>query len=44
MDHRIAMSFAIASLTADGTTEITDSDVVTISYPGFYEDLQKLMR
>ena len=44
MDHRIAMSFAIASLTADGTTEITDSDVVTISYPGFYEDLQKLMQ
>lgn len=44
MDHRIAMSFAIASLIADGTTEITDSDIVTISYPGFYEDLQKLMR
>lgn len=44
MDHRIAMSFAIASLIADGPTKITDSDVVTISYPGFYEDLQKLMR
>lgn len=43
-DHRIAMSFAIAALIADGDTEITDSDVVTISYPGFYEDLQKLTR
>ena len=42
MDHRIAMSFAVASLIADGTTEITDSNVVTISYPNFYEDLQRL--
>lgn len=44
MDHRIAMSFAIASLIADGSTEITDSDVVTVSYPRFYEDLHNLMR
>ena len=42
MDHRIAMSFAIASLIADGTTEITDSDIVTVSYPNFFEDLQRL--
>lgn len=42
MDHRIAMSFAIASLTADGNTEINGGDVVTISYPNFYEDLRKL--
>ncbi len=42
MDHRIAMSFAIAALIADGNTEITGSDVVTISYPNFYEDLLKL--
>ena len=42
MDHRIAMSFAIASLIADGTTEITDSDIVTVSYPDFYEDLKRL--
>ena len=44
MDHRIAMSFAIASLIADGTTEITDSDIVTVSYPDFYEDLKRLTR
>lgn len=43
MDHRIAMSFAVASLAADGTTEISGSECVTISYPAFYEDLQKLM-
>lgn len=42
MDHRIAMSFAIASLIADGETEIKDSDIVTISYPDFYKDLAKL--
>lgn len=44
MDHRIAMSFAIASLIADGETTIKGSDVVTISYPDFYEDLAKLTR
>lgn len=42
MDHRVAMSFAIASLIADGTTEITDSDIITVSYPDFYEDLKRL--
>lgn len=42
MDHRIAMSFAIASLIADGSTEILGSDIVTISYPNFYEDLRRL--
>lgn len=42
MDHRIAMSFAIASLIADGDTEIKGDDIVTISYPDFYKDLQKL--
>lgn len=42
MDHRIAMSFAIASLIADGETEIKGSDVVTISYPDFYADLARL--
>lgn len=42
MDHRIAMSFAIAALAADGETKITDSDIVTVSYPNFYEDLHRL--
>ena len=44
MDHRIAMSFAIAALVSDGTTEITNSDIATVSYPNFYEDLYRLMR
>jgi 3-phosphoshikimate 1-carboxyvinyltransferase len=42
-DHRIAMSFAIASLVAEGETEIIDADCVDISYPNFYEDLQSLL-
>lgn len=42
LDHRIAMSFSIASLIADGETQIKGSDVVTISYPAFYNDLAKL--
>ena len=42
MDHRIAMSFAIASLIAEGTTTILDHEVVNISYPGFYEDLGRI--
>lgn len=41
-DHRIAMSFAIASLQADGITEITGSECVHISYPNFYSDLNQL--
>lgn len=42
LDHRIAMSFAVASLIADGTTEILGSNCVNISYPTFYQDLQRL--
>ena len=42
MDHRIAMSFSIAALVANGKTKITDSDIVTVSYPNFYEDLRRL--
>jgi len=41
-DHRIAMSFAIAGIAADGETEILDADCVKISYPDFYEDLYHL--
>lgn len=38
-DHRIAMSFAVAGLAADGITDIPDSQCVDISYPGFWNDL-----
>ena len=42
MDHRIAMTFAIAGLNADGETIITDSDCVDVSYPGFFAQLETL--
>lgn len=42
-DHRIAMSFAIAGLIADGETVIKDSDCVNISYPSFFRDLNTLI-
>ena len=42
LDHRIAMSFAVAALAADGETTIRDADCVKISYPKFYEHLLKL--
>ncbi len=44
LDHRIAMSFAIAALMADGETEITNAECVEISYPTFYEDLARLSK
>lgn len=43
LDHRIAMSFAVAGLAAEGQTEILRADCVDISYPGFYHDLKKLI-
>jgi 3-phosphoshikimate 1-carboxyvinyltransferase len=36
-DHRIAMSFAIASLRAKATIEILDVANVSTSFPGFVE-------
>ncbi len=42
LDHRIAMSFTIAALAADGETRITGADCVRISYPEFYETLHHL--
>lgn len=42
LDHRIAMSFAVASLISEGDIEIIGGDCVNISYPNFYEDLYKL--
>ena len=42
LDHRIAMSFAIAALNAEGETDIKDGECVNISYPDFYMDIKKL--
>ena len=42
MDHRVAMSFAVAGTVCQGSMEIPDGDCVKISYPDFYEDLYRL--
>lgn len=44
LDHRIAMTFAVLSLCAHGETTIQGRECVNISYPGFYEDLNNLMK
>lgn len=41
-DHRIAMSFAVAALLAEGETTILNAECVNISYPNFYTDLISL--
>ena len=42
MDHRIAMSFAVAGLGASGSTTFDDTDCVAISYPDFFDTLSQL--
>lgn len=43
-DHRIAMTFAVAAMAADGETTLMDAECVNISYPDFYQDLFSLAR
>jgi 3-phosphoshikimate 1-carboxyvinyltransferase len=43
-DHRMAMAFAIAALAAEGPSTIDGADAVDISYPGFFERLEQLVR
>jgi 3-phosphoshikimate 1-carboxyvinyltransferase len=38
-DHRIAMAFAVASLRADGGSEIHGAEAASVSFPGFWEML-----
>jgi 3-phosphoshikimate 1-carboxyvinyltransferase len=40
LDHRLAMTFAIAALVADGASSIGDAESVAISYPTFFADLE----
>lgn len=41
-DHRIAMSFAIAGLAADSDLTLDHPECVSISYPSFYDTIEKL--
>ncbi len=42
-DHRIAMAFSVAALTASGETQIDDAECVAVSFPNFYELLESLI-
>jgi 3-phosphoshikimate 1-carboxyvinyltransferase len=41
-DHRIAMALGVAGAIANGETLIEDAGVVDISYPGFWQELERL--
>ena len=41
-DHRIAMSFTIAGLAADSDLTLDHPECVSISYPSFYDTIEKL--
>ena len=41
-DHRLAMAMAVCGLLADGETEVQGADDASVSYPGFWEDLEQL--
>ena len=41
-DHRLAMTFAIAGLVATGETSIGRPGSAAISYPGFFDDLERV--
>lgn len=41
-DHRVAMSMAVLALAASGESEILEPEVVSISYPDFFETLRAI--
>ncbi len=41
-DHRIAMACAVTALAGKGAVEIEGAEAVAKSYPGFFDDLDKL--
>ena len=41
-DHRIAMALSVAALGAEGESVIRDADCVGVSFPQFFETLDRL--
>jgi len=41
-DHRIAMAFSVAALAADGPCTILDSGAASVSFPEFFDTLQRV--
>ncbi|WP_373598454.1 3-phosphoshikimate 1-carboxyvinyltransferase [Paraclostridium bifermentans] len=43
-DHRIAMAFSIASLIAKGETNLDNTNCINISFPGYFDLLNSLLK
>jgi 3-phosphoshikimate 1-carboxyvinyltransferase len=43
-DHRLAMAFAVAACGASSPTTISGAAAVDVSYPGFFQELERLTR
>lgn len=43
-DHRIGMMGAIAALLIDDAVELDDIECIAVSYPTFFEDIQKIIK
>lgn len=43
-DHRIAMSFSIAGLISDGCVSLDDEECINVSFPGYFDLLNKLSK
>ncbi len=43
-DHRIAMAFAVAALRGEGETRIRGAESAVISYPGFFDALERVVQ
>ena len=41
-DHRVAMSLAVAAQIASGPTSLHRAEAAAVSYPGFWDDLERL--
>ncbi len=41
-DHRMAMATAVAGLVAEGETAIRDAEAAEVSYPSFWDDLDRV--
>jgi 3-phosphoshikimate 1-carboxyvinyltransferase len=42
-DHRIAMAFSVAALAADGPCTILGADAASVSFPEFFDTLQRVV-
>jgi len=43
-DHRLAMAFAVAGSRARGPVHISGADAVAVSYPAFFDELERIAR